>query len=361
MPTGARPAGALHSVRGCSAASRTGRGRRRGGPAPAIEIAGAAASARTSAARPELEASDPEQTSEWNGLSTAWSTAEIRARFLRFFEARSHRRPVGLADRRRPDPAARQRRHGAVQAVLPRRAARRRTPRATSVQKCVRTLDIDEVGKTTRHAHVLPDVRQLLVRRLLQGEARSRSPGSCSPAGRRRRLRASTRSGSGSPSTTTTTRRADSGTTRRRPRRADPAPRHGGQLLVHGRARPRAARARRSSTTAGPSTAPRAARSPTRTATSRSGTSSSCSTSAATAAARTTSTILGELPAKNIDTGMGLERIATILQGVDNLYEIDTTLPVLDKARRADRQDVRRRRTRRRPAAGRRRPRPHRA
>jgi alanyl-tRNA synthetase len=38
------------------------------------------------------------------------------------------------------------------------------------------------------------------------------------------------------------------------------------------------------------------------------------------------------LPQKNIDTGMGLERVAYLLQGVDNLYEIDEVFPVLDRA-----------------------------
>jgi alanyl-tRNA synthetase len=42
--------------------------------------------------------------------------------------------------------------------------------------------------------------------------------------------------------------------------------------------------------------------------------------------------ILGELPAKNIDTGMGVERMACLLQGVDNLYEIDEVFPVLRRA-----------------------------
>jgi alanyl-tRNA synthetase len=42
--------------------------------------------------------------------------------------------------------------------------------------------------------------------------------------------------------------------------------------------------------------------------------------------------IAGDLPAKNIDTGMGLERVATVLQGVDNLYEIDTSRQILDRA-----------------------------
>ncbi len=42
--------------------------------------------------------------------------------------------------------------------------------------------------------------------------------------------------------------------------------------------------------------------------------------------------IAGPLPKRNIDTGMGLERVAYLLQGVDNLYEIDEVYPVLERA-----------------------------
>ena len=49
-------------------------------------------------------------------------------------------------------------------------------------------------------------------------------------------------------------------------------------------------------------------------------------------AGKTDYPILGELPNKNIDTGLGLERMAAILQGVENIYEIDTTKIILNRA-----------------------------
>ncbi len=42
--------------------------------------------------------------------------------------------------------------------------------------------------------------------------------------------------------------------------------------------------------------------------------------------------VVAPLPSRNIDTGMGLERMAALLQGVDNIYEIDTMWKVLDRA-----------------------------
>jgi alanyl-tRNA synthetase len=42
--------------------------------------------------------------------------------------------------------------------------------------------------------------------------------------------------------------------------------------------------------------------------------------------------VLRELPQRNVDTGMGMERMAVLLQGVPNIYETDVVRPMLDRA-----------------------------
>src|SRR5690606_25009351 len=47
---------------------------------------------------------------------------------------------------------------------------------------------------------------------------------------------------------------------------------------------------------------------------------------------KTDFTVVDELPKKNIDTAMGLERVASIKRGVQNMHESAEVRPVLDRA-----------------------------
>src|SRR5829696_1667058 len=44
--------------------------------------------------------------------------------------------------------------------------------------------------------------------------------------------------------------------------------------------------------------------------------------------------VVAPLPGKNVDTGSSLERVAMVLQGVDNVFETDLFRPTLDEAER---------------------------
>ena len=122
-------------------------------------------------------------------------------------------------------------------------------------------------------------------------------------------------------------------------RRAHGPPGQGGQLLGASAPVP-AAPAPRSTLTAARSTAaasPTAALAATATATWRSG------TLVFSQFDNDGNGNYTELEHKNIDTGMGLERLACVMQGVDNLFEVDTVQNIMKHVSQHCRRRVRRR------------------
>ena len=188
-------------------------------------------------------------------------TAEIRRRFLEHFAQRGHT-VVPSASLVSPDPSLLFTVAGMVPFIpyLDRPGAARPYPRATSVQKCVRTLDIEEVGKTTRHGTFFQMNGNFSFGDYFKDGAIQLRLGADHRVGRGRRPGLRPRHGSGRPSTSTTTRPPTPGT-------ASPAcPTERIQRLgkednywSHRRCRARPARARRSTSTAARSTARTAA------------------------------------------------------------------------------------------------------
>ena len=262
---------------------------------------------------------------------TPVQTADIHRRWLDLLRRpRAHRRALRFARERRPDPAVHGRRHGAVHPVPDRRRAGAVPARHERA----------EVHPHERHRrgrqdppprHVLPDERQLLVRRLLQGRRIAYAWELLTSSESATAASASTRRTSGSPSTRKTTRRARSG-------RASPGSRTTASSA--------SARTNYWSTgqpgPAGPCSEIFFDRGPAY------GIDGGPATDddryveiwnlvfmqylIQDVRSKIDFEIVGELPKKNIDTGMGMERVAFLKQGVENMYEIDQVRPVLDRA-----------------------------
>ena len=288
-------------------------------------------------------------------------TAEIRRRFLDFFAARGHE-VVPSAPLLYNDPTLLFVNAGMVP-FKPYFTGAETPPfdRAASVQKCVRTLDIEEVGKTTRHGTFFQMNGNFSFGDYFKAEAIKYAWDLVTGSVRTAAATASTRTRSGSPCCTPTTRRPRCGRTSPacEPERIQrrglldnywhmgiPGP--GGpcsEIYVD----------------RGPEYGPDGGPIVDEDRFLEIWNLVFMQEELATVRAKDDFDVARPLPRKNIDTGMGLERVAYLLQGVDNLYEIDQVYPVIERAAELAGKRYGAEHGRRRPAAGGRRPRPVRA
>ena len=201
-------------------------------------------------------------------------------------------------------------------------------PRLTSAQPCVRTVDIDNIGHTTRHATSFEMLGSFSIGDYFKPEATAWALELLTDGFGMDRDRLWFTVLRGDEETVDLWRGL--GVPADRIQRLGPADNFW-SMGVPGPSGPTT----RSSTTVARDSAPTAGRRSPASGSWRSGTSCFMQYERG----RSDEDILGDLPGRHIDTGMGLDRMAMVLQGVDTISEIDLVRPMLLRVREVTGRD----------------------